>query len=1003
MPTQPSREELLTRLYLIWFYQTYTNIPVDRPEGWMLPGRWPSEFDGSAPREYQPPYPAPLYWPKGPVQFAGEPLSLLGSGVRITGEFRALRQEAYWPTWEEFWGGTPQWPPPWPPVLPDGSIRESGIGGEELPLVAPVPRIGNSTMGGGFLEPPNPPGHEPLPPFPPGHEPLPPFPPGHELPPPPPFPPPKIPNIPIGPVKAQPSSIRVTFAPIGTDIRPVYEELCCIGFNPEESMLEAIIAIKSTWGYGGDICSRGGFESVGFWLIEPSWTFRPQLTRVPNGWRGNIAWYHTLAGGNAPAVRIFLGEARVRVYDIPRFIGQVTTMNVPGQPMGARTAQTGVLKYCVRLALPAGMAEYILECSKWYDSQSSGSRLPILHCVLGFNTVVGDNNYAMNNIFFGSMMDADIQFPRNGGPKGLIKVIERDDVAVDKVFPVHVAHLPNKKILLFSGSGNVYYYKYAGYSDSEYSATEGVKGTLEYTAGLFDPDTDTVEENIPVPKDPQKCDPNIDIGTYHDVFCAGHSVMPDGRVLVVGGTEFYKETDHLPHEDSTNRHSIHFPGLRNSTIFDPQTNTWINAACMKHGRWYPTTLVLGDGRILAMAGHTDFEDNRMISPVLEVHENTDLDIYNPLTRQWTNVELAMPKTGGDDPSSGIGTYPRIHLLTNGTVFNATQNLSYPPDYAPNINDTAIWIPPDINTPNQSGSWIRVNNGQYGLADHAYSSVLLPLTPENYSNPAIMVIPDNDAYICEPLSTEAQRRQWNSCSRFSPANGYSSKRRYYGNAIILPDMTVMLVGGINSTYPPKDVDGVLEIEFYNHFASNPRWSVIIEPKLKYPRNYHSNAILLYDGRVLICGSNVNATPDTDRTVDMKNRIMAFEIYTPEYLLKGIGPEFRILTARVKYGDRIIIELLNKWRWSDINSNKIVLIRLYSVTHAFANDQRCVFLKAVSTASSNNPPMLTDSTFAIRIPSDTDNPKGRYLLPPGPYMVFLSSNTGAVSKSTIIFIE
>lgn len=701
-------------------------------------------------------------------------------------------------------------------------------------------------------------------------------------------------------------------------------------------------------------------------------------------------------------MRIFLGEARVRVYDIPRFIGQVTTMNVPGQPMGARTAQTGVLKYCVRLALPAGMAEYILECSKWYDSQSSGSRLPILHCVLGFNTVVGDNNYAMNNIFFGSMMDADIQFPRNGGPKGLIKVIERDDVAVDKVFPVHVAHLPNKKILLFSGSGNVYYYKYAGYSDSEYSATEGVKGTLEYTAGLFDPDTDTVEENIPVPKDPQKCDPNIDIGTYHDVFCAGHSVMPDGRVLVVGGTEFYKKTDNHPHQDPNNPHHIHFPGLRNSTIFDPQTNTWINAACMKHGRWYPTTLVLGDGRILAMAGHTDFEDNRKSVTGIVMHENTDLDIYNSLTNQWANIELAMPKTGGDDFSSGIGTYPRIHLLTNGAIFNATLNYTYPPEYEYPSRDTAMWMPPDINHPDQFSRWVRVNEGQHGIPDHAYSSVLLPLTPESYNNPAIMVIPDTDAYICEPLSTNPDNRQWLTCGRNAIS---SNKIRFYGNAIILPDTRVMVVGGINynGSYPPKDSDGVLEIEFYDHFASNPRWSVLEKPKLAFPRNYHSNVILLYDGRVLICGSNVNATADADGEVDIANRIMAFEIYTPEYLLKGIGPEFKISTTRVKYGNHIIIELLNKWRWSDINSNKIVLIRLYSVTHAFANDQRCVVLKAVSTASSNNPPMLTDSTFAIRIPSDTDNPKGRYLLPPGPYMVFLSSNTGAVSKSTIIFIE
>lgn len=45
-----------------------------------------------------------------------------------------------------------------------------------------------------------------------------------------------------------------------------YEELTCVSFNPDKNTLEATIAIKQPYGYGGDLCSPGTFEYVRFFL-----------------------------------------------------------------------------------------------------------------------------------------------------------------------------------------------------------------------------------------------------------------------------------------------------------------------------------------------------------------------------------------------------------------------------------------------------------------------------------------------------------------------------------------------------------------------------------------------------------------------------------------------------------------------------------------------------------------------------------------------------------------
>jgi hypothetical protein len=47
---------------------------------------------------------------------------------------------------------------------------------------------------------------------------------------------------------------------------PSYEELTCVGYNPDTANMEATFAIKRSTGYSGNLCTAGSFEYVRFYL-----------------------------------------------------------------------------------------------------------------------------------------------------------------------------------------------------------------------------------------------------------------------------------------------------------------------------------------------------------------------------------------------------------------------------------------------------------------------------------------------------------------------------------------------------------------------------------------------------------------------------------------------------------------------------------------------------------------------------------------------------------------
>ena len=73
----------------------------------------------------------------------------------------------------------------------------------------------------------------------------------------------------------------------------------------------------------------------------------------------------------------------------------------------------------------------------------------------------------------------------------------------------------------------------------------------------------------------------------YDIFCSGHSFLPDGRLFIAGG-----------HVDTN-------IGLPNASIFDYRTNSWDHQPNMNLGRWYPSTVMLPNGDVTVIAGTAD--------------------------------------------------------------------------------------------------------------------------------------------------------------------------------------------------------------------------------------------------------------------------------------------------------------------------------------------------------------------------------------------------------------
>ena len=409
--------------------------------------------------------------------------------------------------------------------------------------------------------------------------------------------------------------------------------------------------------------------------------------------------------------------------------------------------------------------------------------------------------------------------------------------------PVHTALLANGKILVVAGSGNCPA-SLAGCPSGAPFGPSNNSGAL-----LFDPVAGTFTQ----------------FSVSWDMFCNAISLLPDGRAFINGGTTQYDP----------------FQGSPKSSIFDPATNTFTDAANMAHGRWYPTLTTLGDGRVLTFSG-ADENSNT----------NRAVEIYTPGSG-WSQ-QITAPFTPD--------LYPRMHLLPNGKVFaSGAPATSY------------------IFDPSTSSFTQNVATTKYGSARTYGSSVLLPLTPANNYDPKIMLLGGNSPATAttEIIDMGASSPAW----AFGPS---MSQARIEMNAVILPNGKVLAMGGSVNDESPSTKS--LNADLYNPVAN----TFSSAGANVYARLYHSVALLLPDATVWLAGGNpARGTYESH-----------MEIYKPAYLFQSNGtaaprPSITSAPGSISYGNTFTVQTPDA---ASIAS--VALIRNGTVTHAFGMDQRMV---------------------------------------------------------------
>ncbi len=356
-------------------------------------------------------------------------------------------------------------------------------------------------------------------------------------------------------------------------------------------------------------------------------------------------------------------------------------------------------------------------------------------------------------------------------------------------------------------------------------------------------------------------------------------------------------------------------GLSQASRYDPATDSWTFFPNMNAGRWYPTTTVLGNGDILVVSGDVDTSVGLNTLPqVLQLSAPT------PTWRNLTNAQL------------GVELYPPMLLAPNGKVFN------------PGPSSTTRYL-----DTSGTGVWSVVAERVGGWRSTG-SAVM-------YDSGKVLIMGGGD-----PPTNTAEVIDLNSPAPTWRQVGSMQFARRHLNATLLPDGQVLVSGGTSAAGFSEPSGAVYAAELWN--PSTEAWTTLAGGSI--PRLYHSAALLLLDGRVMLTGGN--GYPDT-------------EIYSPPYLYKGVRPAIMSAPSRVAYGQSFFVAAPDS-----ATISKVTLLRLSSVTHSFNQSQY------IST------PSFSRTTGGLNITA----PANGNVAPPGPYMLHIVNDSGVPSIAKVLLL-
>jgi hypothetical protein len=371
------------------------------------------------------------------------------------------------------------------------------------------------------------------------------------------------------------------------------------------------------------------------------------------------------------------------------------------------------------------------------------------------------------------------------------------------------------------------------------------------------------------------------------LFCAGHTLLPNGNLMVAGG------------------HHMDDAGIK-VTYFFSQDGVPTKGPDMANGRWYPTLTVLPDGNVLTMAGRNE------AGAVVRTPELWNGSAWSQLTGAGT-LEIPYYPRNFVDPKNGLVFYAGERVMSRW--FNVAGAGSW------SNGPTHIWP----------------FNRDYGTAAMYDTGKILYAGGGGHTS-----WPTPDAKSPTPTAT-AEKIDLNQTSpTWQSVSSMSAPRRHL-NSTVLPDGQVLITGGTRGAGFVNIDPGlaVREAEVWN--PQTGQWTTLAANSIM--RVYHSVSLLLPNGTVLHGASGDALAIQPGGGIVPVPSERNHEIFSPPYLFKGARPTITSVgSPTVSYGGTIAVTTPNAAQITEAR-----WIRLGSVTHAFDMGQRANTLTFTRTAS------------------------------------------------------
>ncbi|KAI9084757.1 hypothetical protein K1719_033163 [Acacia pycnantha] len=424
-----------------------------------------------------------------------------------------------------------------------------------------------------------------------------------------------------------------------------------------------------------------------------------------------------------------------------------------------------------------------------------------------------------------------------------------------------------------------------------------------------------------------------------DTWCSSGSLLSNGTLLQTGGFN-----------DGDLR-------IRMFTSCYDLTCDWVEFPdYLSRRRWYATNQILPDGRIIVVGGRRQF----------------NFEFY-PRNPSQANFSLTFLQQTTDQNENNL--YPFLHLLPDGNLFIFANTRSILFDFDRNLVLKEFPRIPGEDPRNYPSSG---------------SSVLLPINDNNKPNVEAEVM------ICggAPRGSFDEALQGKfiqalaTCGRLKvtdPNPNWVMETmpvpRVMGDMLLLPTGDVIIINGagLGTAGWENGRKPVLCPVIYRPSEQNSRLRFRVMSAAPRARLYHSSALLLPDGRVLVGGSNPHVNYSFSG-VEFPTEL-SLEAFSPPYS----SPEFSPVRPTILYttcnnglGYMVLCHI--RFRVSHYVSASEVSVRLVApsfTTHSFAMNQRVVVLKLVVVAR-----IGWDTYYTTVV-----GPSSPQIAPPGFYLMFL----------------